>query len=88
LKRPHETGDQRGPRGLLQIAGVQAEHRLAGARIEAHAVRLDEQPRAVEHEPHLHQRMPDARVLSLERVERVADLSHRGAGVEQRRRRA
>src|SRR5207245_2090127 len=86
--RPHEAGHERRLRRLLEVAGVEIEHGLARARIEAHALGLHQHAAALEHQAHLGERLPDAGIATAERVERLADLAHRRAGIEQRRRRA
>ena len=54
--RPHEPGDQRGRGRLLEIDRLEIEHGLSGARIEAHAIGLRDEPAPVDDETHLGER--------------------------------
>ena len=88
LERPHEPRHQRRGCGLGERAGVQGEHRLAGPRIEANAIRLNEQAPPFHEEAHLGQRVLQGGILPAQGAEGLADLTDRGAGVEERARRA
>src|SRR2546422_11714955 len=57
-------------------------------RSESHALGLHQHTPTLEHQAHLGERLPDAGIAAAERVERLADLAHGRAAIEQRRRRA
>jgi hypothetical protein len=87
-QRTHHAGAERGGGGSLEPARVEGQHHLARARIEANAIGLGDEPVTFEHQPYLGQRLLEVRILTTQGRECLADLPHRGSGVEERAGRA
>jgi hypothetical protein len=87
-QRTHQAGAERGGGGSLEPARVEGQHHLARARIEANAIGLGDEPVTFEYQPYLGQRLLEVRILTTQGCERLADLPHRGPGVEERAGRA